>query len=83
MKKNDVSGVNVLAHSLNPEMKVLSESEKKKVLDHYGVSEGQLPRVLLTDPLVVTLKASVGNVIKMQRNDGTGEYVAYRIVVEK
>ena len=62
-------------------MKVLSEGEKTKVLKKYGINEDQFPRILSEDPAVVALKAVPGNVIHIQRDDGTGKYITYRIVV--
>jgi DNA-directed RNA polymerase subunit H (RpoH/RPB5) len=34
------------------------------------------------DPAAVALKAKPGDMIRCERNDGTGKYTAYRIVVE-
>ena len=67
---------------LVPDMKVLSEGEKTKMFNKYGIDENQLPKVKLSDSAVVALKAEVGNVIRIQGDDGTGKYNRYRIVVE-
>lgn len=82
MKKQIVSTVDVLPHQLNPQMEVLSESEKSKVKKKFSINDDQFPRFLLSDPAVAALKAQVGDLIKIKRNDGTGDYLAYRIVVE-
>ena len=82
MKKKDTTVVDVLSHKLVPEMKVLSDAEKIKVLKEFAVSQDQLPRIFSTDSEVVALKGKEGEVIKIKRNDGTGEYIAYRVVVE-
>lgn len=63
-------------------MKVLSESEKSKVLSKYGVNDRQLPRILSSDQEAMALKAAPGDVIKIERDDGTGKYTTYRVVVE-
>lgn len=81
-KKQDMSSIDVLAHSLVPEMKVLADGEKTKVLSKFGIDETQLPKIFLSDPAVAALSAEVGNLIKIQRDDGTGKYVTYRIVIE-
>ncbi|MFN7991224.1 MAG: DNA-directed RNA polymerase subunit RpoH/Rpb5 C-terminal domain-containing protein [Candidatus Micrarchaeia archaeon] len=81
-KKQSVATVDVLSHSLVPEMKVLSESEKSKVLSKYGVNDRQLPRILSSDQEAMALKAAPGDVIKIERDDGTGKYTTYRVVVE-
>ena len=81
-KKKEAPTVDVLSHKLVPEMKVLGDAEKKKVLEKYGIDETQLPKMLLSDPATVALKAVVGNIIRCERDDGTGKYTSYRIVVE-
>ncbi len=80
-KKQEIS-IDVLAHMLIPEMKVLSEGEKTKVLNKFSINETQLPKIKSTDPAVVALKAEPGNIIKIQRDDGTGKYSTYKVVVE-
>ena len=82
MKKPTVPTVDVLSHHLIPEMKVLGDAEKAKVLKKYGITDEQFPKIFSTDPAAVALKAVVGNVIKIERNDGTVKYSGYRIVVE-
>ena len=81
-KKREAPTVDVLSHKLVPEMKVLGDAEKKKVLEKYGINETQLPKMLIGDPATVALKAKAGDLIRCERNDGTGKYIAYRIVVE-
>jgi DNA-directed RNA polymerase subunit H (RpoH/RPB5) len=81
-KKKETPTVDVLSHKLIPEMKVLPAGEKSKMLKKFGISEDQLPKIFSSDPAAVALKAAEGNVIRIERNDGTGKYVAYRVVVE-
>lgn len=81
-KRKEVPTVDVLSHFLVPEMKVISDSEKAKMLGKYGIDETQLPRMHARDPEAVSLKAVPGNIIKIERNDGTGKYTTYRVVVE-
>jgi DNA-directed RNA polymerase I, II, and III subunit RPABC1 len=81
-KKKQSDSIDVLTHMLVPEMKVLAEGEKTKVLKKYGIDETQLPKILESDPAAQSLKAEAGNLIRIQRDDGTGKYYAYRIVVE-
>jgi len=71
-----------LSHFLVPEMKVISGSEKSKLLAKFGIGDDQLPRIPSTDPATVALKAVVGDIIKIERDDGTGKYTTYRVVVE-
>lgn len=72
--------MDVLSYWLIPDMKVLSPAEKEKVLKTFNIDETQLPRIPADDPAVQALKAEPGNLIRIQRDDGTGKYYAYRIV---
>ena len=81
-KKSNVPTVDVLSHKLVPKMSVLSESDKTKLLAKHSVNDKQLPRMLSTDPEAVALKAAPGDVVKIERDDGTGKYLTYRVVVE-
>ncbi|MDD5171927.1 MAG: DNA-directed RNA polymerase subunit RpoH/Rpb5 C-terminal domain-containing protein [Candidatus ainarchaeum sp.] len=82
-KKPSVSTVDVLSHMLVPEMKVIGDAEKTKLLSKFGINETQLPRISSRDPAAVALKAVPGNIIRIDRNDGTGKYTTYRVVVEE
>ncbi|MFH1393535.1 MAG: DNA-directed RNA polymerase subunit RpoH/Rpb5 C-terminal domain-containing protein [Candidatus Micrarchaeota archaeon] len=73
--------VDVLAHSLVPEMKILSDAEKTKVLKKYDISEDELPRMPASDPAVLALKATAGDVIRIDRDEPTGKYQCYKLVV--
>jgi DNA-directed RNA polymerase subunit H len=73
--------LDVLSHDLIPEMKVLSETEKKNILKKYSVEENQLPLIKHTDPAVKALNAETGDVIRIKRSGETGDYLAYKIVV--
>ncbi len=82
MKKTVTVTVDVLSHKMNPDLKVLSAAEKAKVLKKFGVDDNSVPKILPTDQLVGALKAKPGDLIRIERNDGTGKYLSYRIVVE-
>jgi DNA-directed RNA polymerase subunit H len=76
-------GFNILKHVLVPEHSVLSEEEKKKLLEKYNISEKQLPKILANDPVVRKLGAKVGDVIKIIRKSPVaGECVYYRLVIK-
>ena len=81
VKKKPVD-IDVLSHALVPEMKILSNGERKKVLDKYKINEKQLPRMNVEDAEAKALNAAAGDIISIQRKDLTGNYTAYRIVVE-
>lgn len=81
-KKANISTVDVLSHSLVPEMKILGESEKSKLLAKYGINSNMLPKISSKDPAALTLKAAPGDILRIERNDGTVKYTAYRVVIE-
>ena len=81
-KKSEKTAIlDVLAHSLVPEMAVLSEAEKNKILKKYSIRPDQLPVMLHTDAAVKALKASAGDVIRIKRDGETGPHLMYKVVV--
>jgi DNA-directed RNA polymerase subunit H len=74
--------IDVLAHKLVPKMRILSEKEKAELLEKYNVDETKLPKMYVTDPAAKQLGAKVGDVIEIKRNDLTGNYNFYRLVIE-
>jgi len=61
----------------------LSEKEKKELLEKYDIRPDQLPRILATDPAVLSTGARPGQIIKITRKSPTAKYAtAYRLVVE-
>ncbi|MEW6748780.1 MAG: DNA-directed RNA polymerase subunit RpoH/Rpb5 C-terminal domain-containing protein [Candidatus Micrarchaeota archaeon] len=80
-RKKEVPTADVLSHFLVPEMKVISDAEKAKLLEKFGIKDDQLPRMGSDDPAAVALKAVPGNIVRITRNDGTGKYTTYRVVV--
>ncbi|MFH0737859.1 MAG: DNA-directed RNA polymerase subunit RpoH/Rpb5 C-terminal domain-containing protein [Candidatus Micrarchaeota archaeon] len=81
-RKKDVPTADVLSHFLVSDMKILSGGERSKLLAKFGISDEQLPRMCFKDPAVFALKAAVGDIVKIERDDGTGKYTTYRVVVE-
>ncbi len=63
-----------------PKHRILSEEETSKVLKKFGVDKSKLPAILETDAQAVALKAKVGQVIEISREDGS---VYYRCVVSE
>jgi DNA-directed RNA polymerase subunit H len=80
-KKQTVPTLDVLSYFLVPEMKVLSGAEKTKLFNKFGVDEERLPKIFSKDPAVKALGAKAGDVIRIQRDDGTGKHYAYKVVV--
>ncbi len=74
--------MDVLSYHLVPKMEIIGEAEKIRVLKKYGIDENQLPRLRHNDPAVIALGAKPGDVIKIEREEITGRYNCYKIVVK-
>lgn len=75
--------VNILEHELVPKHEILPKKEKDELLKSLGITKDKLPKIFISDPVVNTLQAKPGDVIKITRKSPTaGESVYYRVVVE-
>ena len=73
--------VNITKHVLVPQHMVLSNDEKKALLDRYKLTITQLPRMLLSDPISKYYGLKRYQVVKIIRPSETaGRYVTYRAV---
>ncbi len=73
---------NILKHELVPYYTILSQDEVKKLLDAYGIRKGDLPKMLVTDPVSRAIGAREGDIVKIIRKSRTaGESIAYRLVI--
>jgi len=74
---------NIMNHDLVPLHKIVSEKEKAELLKKYNIEPNQLPKILSTDPVSITIGAKPGQIVKIIRNSHTAkEAIAYRFVVE-
>ncbi|CAN0890527.1 DNA-directed RNA polymerase V subunit 5A [Linum grandiflorum] len=73
--------VNITKHVLRPRHQVLTEEEKKQLLEKYNVEDKQLPRLLKTDAIAQYYGLEKGQVVKVTyTGDITESHVTYRIV---
>tara|TARA_Y100000310_G_C20606208_1_gene775615 strand:- start:783 stop:1019 length:237 start_codon:yes stop_codon:yes gene_type:complete len=74
--------IDITKHRLVPKQKIVSESEKKKILEDYRITLKELPKILATDAMCEQLQAKAGDVIKITRVSRTaGESTYYRVVI--
>ncbi|RLF27275.1 MAG: DNA-directed RNA polymerase subunit H [Thermoplasmata archaeon] len=73
----------ILKHELVPHHEILSDEEKKQLIEKYNLTPDQLPKILDSDPVSVSIGAKPGQIVKIIRKSHTAkEAVAYRLVVE-
>ncbi len=68
--------------NLIPKHEILSDSEAKKVAKKYNITLDKFPRILETDVQVLKLKGKPGDLVAISRDDPTGKYTYYRLVVK-
>ena len=72
----------VAPFELIPEHSLLSESKAKDIIKKFDIPIEKLPKILDSDPQAKQLGAKPGDLIAISRNDPTGKYTYYRIVVK-
>ena len=84
MEKNpEKQQLDIMRHKLVPSHVIISEEEKKELLERLKIMPDQLPKILNTDPASISIGAKPGQIVKVIRKSPTaGEAVAYRLVVE-
>ena len=75
--------LDIMKHNLVPLHEIVSEKERKELMEKYSITPEQLPKILNTDPVSIFIGAQPGQIIKVTRKSHTAkEAVAYRLVVE-
>lgn len=66
-----------------PKHEIATEKEVADILEKYHATIDLLPKIVKDDPAIKDLKAEVGTVIKITReNPSTGATAYYRVVIE-
>ncbi|MBR9702556.1 DNA-directed RNA polymerase subunit H [Candidatus Woesearchaeota archaeon] len=72
----------VSTHVLVPKHELVSDSERKELLEHYAAKPEDFPKILVTDPAIRHLSAKESDIIRITRDSATaGSAKFYRIVV--
>ena len=73
---------NVFDHDFVSKHEILTQEERKMILEKYKVHPYQLPRIRASDPAIIAVGANPGDVVRVIRKSATaGKYVAYRYVI--
>jgi DNA-directed RNA polymerase subunit H len=73
----------VMKHDLVPRHEVLSDDEARAILDKYGATPDQFPKIFASDAVARAIRAKPGQIVRIRRKSPTaGEAIAYRYVVE-
>jgi DNA-directed RNA polymerase subunit H len=72
----------LFSHELVPPHSIADEDEVSLVMEYYGITRNQIPRILRSDPAVKVLGAKPGQVVRIERDSDTaGAVYYYRLVV--
>jgi DNA-directed RNA polymerase subunit H (RpoH/RPB5) len=66
-------------HILQPKHIKLNKKEEE-ILKKLNISKVQLPKILISDPALPE-GCNVGDIIKIERKEGEGVFVYYRVVI--
>ncbi len=78
MKEKDI-----LLHELVSRHEIMAKEDVEALLEKLKITVQNLPRILEKDPVVQSLGAKIGDVLRITRNSPTaGTSLYYRLVVE-
>jgi DNA-directed RNA polymerase subunit H (RpoH/RPB5) len=61
---------------------LLDEKETKEVIKKLQTPLNKFPKILKTDPQIAKLNPEPGQLVAIHRDDPTGKYLYYRVVVD-
>ncbi|MCW4014751.1 MAG: DNA-directed RNA polymerase subunit H [Candidatus Bathyarchaeota archaeon] len=72
----------IFDHEFVSKHELLTPEEKEEVLESFKSQPYQLPRINASDPAIIAVGGSPGDIVRVIRNSKTaGKYVAYRYIV--
>lgn len=72
----------ISSHEMVPTHAIIPREEIPLLLEKYSIKMQQFPKLLDTDPLVLEIGATPGDVVKITRMSATaGESTYYRLVI--
>ena len=73
--------IDIRKHILLPKSQKLSEKEKEELLQKFGITTAELPKILKGDPMLSGTNPKPGDVYRILRASPTaGRTVFYRVV---
>jgi DNA-directed RNA polymerase, subunit H (EC 2.7.7.6) len=76
--------VEIRKHIMVPPHEIMSGDEVKKLLERYRITKKELPKILMSDPVIKEMNAKIGDVLKITRKSAiAGVSYYYRVVVEE
>jgi DNA-directed RNA polymerase subunit H len=80
-EKEEEKEFKITDHFLVPKHEVLGKKEKEKLLKDYNITEKQLPKISISDPVIKLIDAKIGDIIKITRKSQVAaKSVYYRFV---
>ncbi|KAK1378486.1 DNA-directed RNA polymerase, RPB5 subunit [Heracleum sosnowskyi] len=74
--------VNITKHKMLPKHEIVSDEEQQRLLNKLDVQPSQIPRMLVTDPIVKYYRLEKGQILKVTYDGpSTGAIVTYRCVM--
>lgn len=81
-KDNTAREFKPLEHRMVPMHEILEKNDIEKTLSDYNINKEQMPKIRVTDPVAVSIKAKVGDVVRITRMSPTaGKAIFYRLVI--